>query len=121
MTVRGKHNPTWNDYKRELDRKPLRDERYEIKLIGKSEIEGQTKERKTETITMSNSRLFIFDQYQKDSIKLGTREGRIRSTCPILRVIEGGSVPLPRSWPNFLALPDNKSLPDKVVVAAGGF
>ena len=70
---------------------------------------------------MSNSRLFVFDQYQKDSIKLGTTEGRIRSTCPILRVIEGGSVPLPRSWPNFLALPDNKSPPNKVVVAAGGF
>ena len=50
-------------------------------------------------------------------------------------MIEDGSVALPHSWPNFLALPDNKSdlarclsehiivstPPDKVVVAAGGF
>ena len=49
--------------------------------------------------------------------------------------IEDGSVPLPHSWPNFLALPDNKSdlarfllehiivntPPDKAVLAAGGF
>jgi len=48
---------------------------------------------------------------------------------------EDGSVPLPQSWPNFLALPDNKSdlarflwehtilnaPPNKVVVASGGF
>lgn len=77
----------------------------------------------------------VFDHYQEDSIKSGTRERRTTSTRPIRRVIEDGSVPLPHSWPDFLALPDNKSdlarflsehiivnaPPDKVVVAAGGF
>ena len=77
----------------------------------------------------------IFDRYQIDSIKSGTRKRRTKSTRPIRRVIEDGSVPLPHSWPNFLALPDNKSdlarflsehiivnaPPDKVIVAAVGF
>ena len=79
----------------------------------------------------------IFDWYQEDSIKSGTRERRSKSTRPIWRVLErwDGSVPLPHSWPNFLALPDNTSdlarflwehiiantPPDKVVVAVGGF
>jgi len=76
----------------------------------------------------------IFDRYQEDSIKSGMRERCTKSTFPIRRVIEDGSVPLPHSWPNFLALPDNKTdlarflsehiivnaPPDKVVVAAGG-
>ena len=77
----------------------------------------------------------VFDRYREDSIKSGTRERHTKSTHHIQRVIEEGSVPLPHSWPNFLALPDNKSdlarclsdniivnaPPDKVVVAAGGF
>ena len=77
----------------------------------------------------------IFDRYREDSIKSGTRERRTKSTRPIRRVIEDDSVPLPHSWPNFLALPDNKpdlarflsehiivnAPPDKVVVAAGRF
>ena len=77
----------------------------------------------------------IFDRYQEDSIKSGTRKRRTKSARPIRRVIEDASVPLPYSWSNFLALPDNKSdlarflsehvivntPPDKVVVAAGGF
>ena len=77
----------------------------------------------------------IFDRYRGDSIKSGTRERHIKFTRPIRRAIEDGSVSLLHSWPNFLALPDNKSdlarflsehiivnaPPDKVVVAAGGF
>ena len=77
----------------------------------------------------------IFDWYQEDSIKSGTRKRPTKCTRPIQRVIEDGSVPLTHSWPNFLALPDNKSdlarfssehiivnaPPDKVIVAAGGF
>ena len=81
----------------------------------------------------------IFDRYQEDSIKSGTRKRRTKCTRPIQHVIEDGSVPIPQSWPNFLALPANKSdlarflsehiivnsppppPPDKVVVAAGGF
>jgi len=77
----------------------------------------------------------IFDRYQEDSITSRTRERRTKSTRPIRSVIEDGSVPLAHSWPNVLALPDNKSdlarflsehiivnaPPDKVVVAAGGF
>lgn len=77
----------------------------------------------------------IFDRYQEDSIKSGTRKRRTKSARPIRRVIEDRSVPLPHSWSNFLALPENKSdlarflsehiivnAPQgKVVVAAGGF
>jgi len=51
----------------------------------------------------------LFDQYQEDSIKLGMRERHTKFTCLIQHAIEDGSVPLPGSWPNFLALPDNKS------------
>jgi len=51
----------------------------------------------------------IFDQYREDSIQSGTRERRAKSTRPIRRVIEDDSFPLPHIWPNFLALPDNKS------------
>ena len=77
----------------------------------------------------------IFERYQEDSIRSGTRKRRTKSTRPIRRVIEDGSVPLPHSWPSLLVLPDNKSdlatllsehvivnaPPDKVIVAGGGF
>ena len=39
----------------------------------------------------------IFDRYQEDSIKSRTRERRTKSSRPIRRVIEDGSVPLPHS------------------------
>ena len=77
----------------------------------------------------------LFDRYEKNSIKAGTRERRTKTTRPIRRVIENQNVPLPTSWPNFLALPENKAdlarflsehlitnAPhDKVIVVAGGF
>jgi hypothetical protein len=76
----------------------------------------------------------LFDRYEKNSIKAGTRERRTKTIRPIRRVIENRSVPLPSSWPNFLALPERADLvrflsehlitnapPDKVIVVAGGF
>ena len=51
----------------------------------------------------------VFDRYLDDSIKLGTTQRRTKTTCPIRRVFENDSVPLPQNWQNFLALPDNKS------------
>lgn len=67
----------------------------------------------------------IFDLYQEDS-KSGMKKRCTKSTCPIRRVIEDASVPLPHSWSNFLSLPDNKTehtivnaSPDEVVVATG--
>jgi hypothetical protein len=74
----------------------------------------------------------LFDRYKKNSIKAGTRERRTKTIPPIRHVIENRSVPLPSSWPNFLALPERADLvrflsehlitnapPDKVIVVAG--
>ncbi|CAB4044517.1 Hypothetical predicted protein, partial [Paramuricea clavata] len=69
------------------------------------------------------------------SIKAGTRERRTRTIRPVRRVIENKNVPLPNSWSNFLALPENKANlakflsehlianapQEKVIVVAGGF
>lgn len=77
----------------------------------------------------------VFDRYVEDSIKSGTRQRRTKTTHPIRRVIENGSVPLPHNWQNFLALPGNKSdlsrflskhivanvPPGTTIVAGGGF
>jgi hypothetical protein len=50
----------------------------------------------------------LFDRYKKSSIKAGTRERRTRTIRSVRRVIENKNVPLPNSWSNFLALPENK-------------
>ena len=77
----------------------------------------------------------IFDRYEQNSIKAGTIERRTKTTRPIRRVIENRNVPLPCSWSNFLALPENKTdlakflseylianaQSNKVFVATGGF
>ena len=77
----------------------------------------------------------LFDRYEKSSIKAGTRECRTRTIRPVRRVIENKNVPLPNSWSNFLALPENKANlakflsehlianapQEKVIVVAGGF
>ena len=77
----------------------------------------------------------LFDRYEKSSIKAGTRERRTRTIRPVRRVIENKNVPLPNSWSNFLALPENKenlakflsehlianAPQEKVIVVAGGF
>ena len=77
----------------------------------------------------------LFDRYEKSSIKAGTRERRTRTIRPVRRVIENKNVPLPNSWSNFLALPENKANlakflsehlianapQEKVIVVAGGF
>ena len=49
-----------------------------------------------------------FDRYRETSIKCVIRKKRSRGHPPIRRVIEDGTVPLPRSWSNFLALYENK-------------
>ena len=69
-------------------------------------------------------------------MKSATREKRGKDRRPIRRVIETRSVPLPKNWLNFMALPANKAdlarfLSEKVVahremfgdvvVVAGGF
>ncbi|CAB4017904.1 Hypothetical predicted protein, partial [Paramuricea clavata] len=73
--------------------------------------------------------------YEKSSIKAGTRERRTRTIRPVRRVIENKNVPLPNSWSNVLALPENKenlakflsehlianAPQEKVIVVAGGF
>ena len=76
-----------------------------------------------------------FDRYRETSIKQTARQKRSRGYAPIRRQIESGSVPLPRSWSNFLALQDNKAdlayflsekllaeaPADKIIVVGGGF
>jgi len=68
-------------------------------------------------------------------MKSGTRQKRSKTLRPIRRYIESGSVPLPENWPNFLAMPENKTdlaaflsiqlstatYDDIDVVVAGGF
>lgn len=76
----------------------------------------------------------VFDRYRMLSIKHSTRQHRASRCNPVRRVIEHEGVPLPVSWKNFMALPDNKmdlqkflsyqlltrSFGSLVVVAAGG-
>ena len=77
----------------------------------------------------------IFDRYEQNSIEVGTKERRTKTTRPIRRVIENRNVPLPCSWSNFLTLPESKAdlarflsehlianaPSNKVFVAAAGF
>ena len=76
-----------------------------------------------------------FDRYRETSIKCATRKKRSREHASIRRVIEDGTVPLPRSWSNFLALDENKAdlarflsekllagAPvSKIIIVSGGF
>jgi len=87
-------------------------------------------------LTTGRDRIDVtFDRYRKMSIKCTTRRKRTKGITPIRRVIQDGSVPLPKSWSNFLALDENKAdlarflsneliahSPDnKIIVVAGGF
>jgi hypothetical protein len=77
----------------------------------------------------------VFDRYRDESIKAGTRTKRTKTSRPIRRIVEGQEVPLPNSWINFIALPENKAdlarflseellahAPgDTEIVVAGGF
>ena len=77
----------------------------------------------------------VFDRYRDASIKSKTRIRRTKTARPIRRVIENRDVPLPKSWSNFIALPENKAdlarslsealianaPPQKEIVVAGGF
>ena len=49
-----------------------------------------------------------FDHYREHSIKGGTRKCRAKNTRPIRKLVSDGSLPLPNSWPDFLALDENK-------------
>ena len=51
----------------------------------------------------------IFDRYEQNAIKAGTRERRTKTTRPIPRVFENRNVPLPCTWSNLLALPEKKA------------
>ena len=76
-----------------------------------------------------------FDRYRETLIKCTTRKKRSRGHAPIRRIIEDGSVPLPKSWSSFVALDDNKAdlarflseklltgAPvEKIVIVGGGF
>ncbi|CAH3166947.1 unnamed protein product [Porites lobata] len=76
-----------------------------------------------------------FDRYRETSIKCATRKKRSRGHAPIRRVIEDGTVPLPRLWSTFLALDENKAdlarflsekllagAPvNKIIIVSGGF
>ena len=79
----------------------------------------------------------VFDRYQDESIKAGTRTTRKQRHRPIRRKIENNlPVPLPSDWPSFMVLEGHKadlalllsnhlieSIPTEntVVVVAGGF
>ena len=79
----------------------------------------------------------VFDRYQSESIKAGTRTKRKQRHRPVRRKIENqSSVPLPSDWSSFMALEENKAdlalllsnhliehspTDEPVVVVAGGF
>ena len=50
-----------------------------------------------------------FDRYRETSFKCAKTKKRSRGHAPIRRVLEDGTVPLLRSWSNFLALDVNKA------------
>ena len=50
-----------------------------------------------------------FGRYRETSIKRATGKKHSRGHVPIRRIIEDGSVLLPRSWSNFVALAKNKA------------
>ena len=49
-----------------------------------------------------------FDRYQEHSIKDNTKSKRIQGCHPVRKPVNGGSVPLPNSWSDFMALAQNK-------------
>ena len=76
-----------------------------------------------------------FDRYQEHSIKDNTRSKRIQGCHPVRKPVNDGSVPLPNSLSNFMALAQNKEdmaeLPSeqlllhapvgRTIVLSGGF
>ena len=62
-----------------------------------------------------------FGRYRVTSIKCATGKKHSRGHVPIRRIIEDGSVLLPKSWSNFVALAKNRAyltrfLSDNVLV-----
>ena len=76
----------------------------------------------------------VFDRYRARLNQYDTRKRHTKTFRPIGKDIEGGGVPLPKNWKNFLAMPDDKGdlarflseyitkkATDKILIAAGGF
>ena len=78
----------------------------------------------------------VFDRYEKDSIKAGTRSFRkgTGSKRPVRRMVNDKEVPLPNNWKQFIDLEENKAdlarllseelscqVADGDIVTAGGF
>ena len=78
----------------------------------------------------------VFDRYEKDSIKTGTRSFRkgTGSKRPVRRMVNDKEVPLPNNWKQFIDLEENKAdlarllseelscqVADGDIVTAGGF
>ena len=75
----------------------------------------------------------VFDRYRARLNQYDTRKRHTKTFRPIGKDIEGGGVPLPKNWKNFLATPDDKGdlarflseyitkkATDKILIAAGG-
>ena len=83
---------------------------------------------------ITESTLSSIDTEKKQS-RVPPEQGEAKAHGPIRRVVEGRNVPLPKNWPNFLSLADNKAdlahflseqlylqAPiDKEILVAGGF
>ena len=77
----------------------------------------------------------VVDKYRDETIKGTTRTRCSKAARTIRWLVEGRDVPLPKHWPNFLSLADNKAdlahflseescsqaHVDREIVAAGGF
>ena len=59
----------------------------------------------------------VFDRYEKDSIKAGTRAFRkgVGSKRPVRRIINDTEVPLPNNWNQFINLEENKAYLAKLI------
>lgn len=53
----------------------------------------------------------VFDRYEKDSIKVGTRSFRkgVGSDRPVRRILNHKEVPLPNNWKQFIDFGENKA------------
>ena len=50
----------------------------------------------------------VFDRYRARLNQYDTRKRHTKTFRPIGKDTEGGGVPLPKNWKNFLAMPDDK-------------
>ena len=77
--------------------------------------------------------MWFLTDTEKTQSNLTQETGTKKTFRPIRKVIEGGSVPIPKNWKNFPAMPDNKGdlarflseyitekATHKILIAAGG-